>query len=192
MFRRRSPFELTKNGYRCNLDTDEMHLIRRLVGEVRELLTITPPDDPKMQRLFPPAYDRAEDTEANSDYRRLMRDELVASRLESLSVIDELFGEPDAGDPDSRDADSSRARSRKAPASSSLSMTEDQLHAIAKSLNSVRLILGTLLGLSDDSDNDDDNDNDDAPIVDESSMALYHYLSWLLESAIDAMMQALD
>jgi hypothetical protein len=183
MFRRRSPFELTKNGYRCNLDADEMRLIQRLVGEVRELLTTTPPDDPKMQRLFPPAYDRAEDSEADTDYRRLMREELVASRLESLSVIDELFGEPEQSDPDSRDT-----RSRKASSVSSLSMTEDQLHAIAKSLNSVRLILGTLLGLSDD---DGDGDGQ-MPIVDESSMALYHYLSWLLESAIDAMMRGFD
>lgn len=175
MFRRRPPFEHTKKGYRCNLDADEMHLVRRLAGEVRELLTTTPADDPKMQRLFPPAYDRIEDAEADVEYRRLMRDELVASRLTSLSVIEEVFG------------DSSAHESQDPTASTSpVTLTQDQLHALSISLNSVRLVLGTLLGISDD--------EDDAamPVVDESSMALYHYLSWLLESAMDALMHAMD
>ncbi len=167
MARRRLPFELTKKGYRCNLDSDERHLLRRLLGEVRELLATTAPDDPKMQRLFPPAYDRADDAEENADYRRLMYDELVASRLESLTTIEAVLA---ADDPDSAEA---------------RSITPEQLHAFAKSLNSLRLILGSLLGISDD-------EQDDLPGVAPENMALYHYLSWLLESAVGALSSQFD
>lgn len=168
MARRRLPFEYSKKtGYRCNLDSDEIHLMRRLLGEVRELLTTTNADDSKMQRLFPPAYDRDVDAEANADYRRLMHDELVASRLDSLATIDEIFSEEATQD------------------SGSQSITEDQLHALAKSLNSVRLILGSLLGITDD---EDVGSQAAAP----ENMALYHYLSWLLECAIGALTARLD
>lgn len=171
MSRRRPPFEFTKKGYRCNLDADETYLIRRLIGEVRALLTTTPTDDPKMTRLFPPAYDREIDAEANAEYHRLMHEELVASRLDSLSTIDTLLSDesPEAGSP--------------------RPITEDQLHAIATSLNSVRLVLGSLLGISDDASEDDEfsarGTSEDDPR--RANMALYHYLSWLLECAVDAL-----
>lgn len=167
MARRRPPFESTKKGFRCNLDAEEIHLVRRLLGEVRELLSVTEPDDPKMHRLFPPAYDLEVDAEADADFRRLMRDELVASRLESLSTLDEFL---------TRETDDS---------GSARYMTEEQLHAMSKSLNSVRLILGTLMGISDD-------DHGGAPGVNREPMALYHYLSWLLECAVDALSSGFD
>ena len=90
MARRRPPFEAVTNGYRINLDEEERHFVRRLVGEIRELLTSVPVGDPKMTRLFPPAYTNAdgEDTNAETEYQRLMREELVASRLDSIGRID--------------------------------------------------------------------------------------------------------
>lgn len=167
MGRRRLPFERTRKGYRCNLDSEERYLLRRLLGEVRELLATTPPDDPKMHRLFPPAYDRPDDADADADYRRLMHDELVASRLESMTTIEAVLADDDS--------DSAEQKS----------ITPDQLHAFAKSLNSVRLILGSLLGISDE-------DDDELPGVAPENMALYHYLSWLLESAVSALASEFD
>lgn len=165
---RRLPFEFTKkHGYRCNLDSDEKYLLRRLLGEMRELLATTPAEDSKMLRLFPPAYDRDEDAEAAADYRRLMHDELVASRLDSLAAIDEVLGDEN---PDSAD---SRA------------ITEDQLQAFATSLNSVRLVLGSVLGI-------DDDEREDIPGVGPENMALYDYLSWLLENAVTALSSQFD
>lgn len=169
MIRRRPPFESTKKGFRCNLDADERHLVRRLIGEVRELLSTTGAQDPKLLRLFPPAYDSADDAEAEADYRRLMHEELVASRLDSLGSIDGVLGED-------------------APAA----ITEQQLHALATSLNSVRLILGTLLGLTDDDEDDFDESVSGQSDQRASTMALYHYLSWLLESAVSALTQSLE
>lgn len=157
MVRRRPPFESKRGSFVVNLDEDERHFIRRLVGEVRELLTSSEPDDPKLARLFPPAYGDDQDAEAETEYQRLMRDELVASRLDSIARIDELL------------ADDARQ-----------SMTADQLNAFVVSLNSVRLILGTILGITDE----DDDDPDPAP-----EMAMYNFLSWLLDSAVTALMQ---
>lgn len=161
MARRRPPFETRGHGYVINLDDDERHFVRRLVGEVRELLTSVPVGDPKMARLFPPAYTHAEgeDSEAEAEYQRLMREELVASRLDAIGRIDELLGD-----------------------SSTNTMTADQLNAFVVSLNGVRLILGTILGITEDED-----DDPDSPLADE--MAMYNYLSWLLDSAVTALMQ---
>ncbi len=163
MARRRPPFEATTNGYRINLDDEERHFVRRLVGEVRELLTSMPVGDPKMARLFPPAYSNAggEDAEAEAEYQRLMRDELVASRLDSIGRIDELLAD-----------------------ASTTTMTADQLNAFVVSLNSVRLILGTILGVTDE---DDDEDDPASPLA--AEMAMYNFLSWLLDSAVTALMQ---
>lgn len=158
MVRRRPPFESKQGSFVVNLDEDERHFIRRLVGEVRELLTAGELDDPKLARLFPPAYGDDRDAEAETEYQRLMRDELVASRLDSIARIDELL------------ADDTRQ-----------SMTVDQLNAFVVSLNSVRLILGTILGVTDE---DDDDDPEAAP-----EMAMYDFLSWLLDSAVTALMQ---
>ena len=162
MARRREPFEARGNGFRINLDEEERHFVRRLVGEVRELLTALPAGDPKMGRLFPPAYTNAsgEDSEAEAEYQRLMRDELVASRLDSIGRIDELLAD-----------------------TTTSTLTSEQLNAFVVSLNAVRLILGTILGITDE----DDDEDPDSPLANE--LAMYNYLSWLLDSAVTALMQ---
>lgn len=165
MVRRRPPFEFTaKRGYRCNLDSEERYLLQRLLGEVRELLSTSDPDDPKMVRLFPPAYDRDDDAAAQDDYRRLMHEELVASRLDSLAQFDAVLSD-DGSD----------------------TMTEQQMHSMATSLNSVRLILGTLIGVVND-----DEGAEDVSVGDGANAALYDYLSWLLENAVQALMHGND
>ena len=163
MARRLPPFEAGRNGYIINLDDEERHFVRRLVGEVRELLTSMPVGDPKMSRLFPPAYTNAsgQDAEAEAEYQRLMREELVASRLDSIGRIDELLADTTTN-----------------------TMTADQLNAFVVSLNSVRLILGTILDVSDEDDEDDDPSS---PLA--AEMAMYNFLSWLLDSAVTALMQ---
>mgnify|MGYP003347897769 CR=1 FL=1 len=160
MIRRRAPFEPNRRGtgIAVHLGDDERHLLRRLLGEVRQLLTTTSPDDPKMNRLFPPAY--GDDSEANAEYSRLMRDELVTSRVQTISDVDEFL------------ADSART-----------TVTADELERFTMALNSVRLVLGTLLDIDDDDDLEPPVPDD--PLAAES--ALYHFLSWILDSAVDAL-----
>lgn len=139
--------------------------MRRLIGEVRELLTTTEADDPKMSRLFPPAYLDDAESEAESDYQQYMREELVASRLDSIIRVDQFL------------ADEHRSE-----------VTADDLDAFATALNGVRLVLGTLLGINDD--DDESAGRTAGPHHDE--MNLYNYLSWLLESAVSARMKGWD
>lgn len=160
MFRRRPPFQrVVGRGITVSLSADERQLVRRLLGEVRELLSEAPVGDPKMLRLFPPAY--SDDDDANADYARLMHDELVASRLAAIERVDGLL------------VDDQRT-----------TIPDDEVHAFAMALNSVRLVLGTLLDVGED---DDDPAADD-PHAAES--ALYNFLSWLVDSAVAALMAA--
>lgn len=169
MARRSLPFEYTRRGYRCNLDSDERHLVRRLIGEVRELLSTTMPEDPKMGRLFPPAYLNDADADAQAEYDTFMRDELVASRLDAIMRVDAFL------------ADDSNAE-----------VSVEDLDAFSRALNSVRLVLGTLLDIDDDDDDDTDDEHIGTNVMHPNEMNLYNYLSWLLECAIAARMKGWD
>ena len=154
MIRRpREPFRRTRQGFLLDLDPDEKHLLRRLLGEVRDLVTTAPVGDAKMQRLFPPAY--TDDAEGEADYQRLMREELVASRLSSIETVDAIL------------------------VAEERTLTSVEVDAFAQNLNAIRLILGTLLNVGED---DDDADSPE--------LALYQFLSWLVDCAINSLMRA--
>lgn len=158
---RRVPIRRVKGGFRFGLNPDEVLLVRRLVGEVRQLLESLEAGDPKMQRLFPPAY--TDDEEKNLEYQRLMRDELVASRVTDLQMVDELLGNATTND--------ERAV-----------FDAGRVEALARSVNSVRLVLGSLLDL-------DDEDGDQRRLAGRPEYELYQFLSWVLDGAVNALMQ---
>ena len=57
----RRRIERTRTGdIRLRLPRDERALLRSLPAQLRRLL-VEAPDDPSLERLFPPAYDDAED-----------------------------------------------------------------------------------------------------------------------------------
>ena len=68
MARFKPPFAATKKGFSFNLGPEERHVVRRLIGEVGELLKTSAADDPKMARLFPPAYSADEEAEKASSW----------------------------------------------------------------------------------------------------------------------------
>ena len=160
MSRFRAPVRRSGDGFVVDVDADEAALIRRLSGELRALLS-EEPDDPAAQallgRLFPSAY--PDDDELEAEYQRLMREELVASKLSALDIVDAAMT-----------ADDHR-------------LDEGELTAFMQSINSVRLILGTMLAVSDDPTGDEV-----APGFEDSpEYALYGYLSWLLEHCVQAL-----
>ena len=167
------PVQRTRTGFRMNLDTEERDLIHRLLGELRSLLTEPEPipDDPtspgvpddRMKRLFPTAYHQRRDQEMDDEFRRLMRDDLVASRLAGLDLIDDVLAPTDDEPPH---------------------LTEAQLMAFLQALNGVRLVLGTMLDVSEKHDIDDIGD--DHPLVGEYH--LYDFLSWVLDASVRAAM----
>jgi hypothetical protein len=140
-------------SYALRLPEEERALLRILPAELRSLLEADP-DDPGLRRLFPPAYDDEQDEAA---YRELMGNELLDGRRRALEVLAET-------------AEAER-------------LTGEQAQAWLTALNDLRLVLGTRLGVSDESLLQDLAENDPrAP-----ELALYAYLSWLQEQLVEAL-----
>jgi hypothetical protein len=107
------------------------------------------------RRLFPAAYHQDEQHE--QEYQRLMRDELLSSRLASLSLTSTLLERESVAD--------------------KVVLTADELDALMRSINSLRLVLGTLLDV--DEDEFEAGLNEDDPAY--GQYQLYSYLGWLLD-----------
>ena len=149
----RPPVERHGSHYVLNLDDNERGLLSRLLKDMRDLL-MSEADNPALRRLFPVAYD--EDPEEEAEYQRLMRQELVTSRVTAVDMVVEALvsGRFDA----------------------------EAVTPLMQSLNSLRLVLGTLLDVSEDHDIDGiDPDDPRAP-----EHHLYAFLSWLLDWTVRA------
>jgi Domain of unknown function (DUF2017) len=114
--------EPTGDGdYFLRLPEEERALLRFLPDELRSLL-VEAPDDPRLRRLFPPAYDDAEDEAA---YRELTGNELADGRNRALQVLAET-------------ATAER-------------LNAEQAQSWLTGLNDLRLVLGTRLDVTDES-----------------------------------------
>jgi hypothetical protein len=138
--------------YQIRLRPNERVLLAGLVTQMREQL-LASTDDPSLQRLFPPAY--ANDAERNAGYQVLTRDELLEQRLAALDVVERTL--------DGSDLD------------------EAEMTAWMSTLNSLRLVLGTRLDVSEDTHELDPADPQ-APVF-----AVYEYLGWVLSQVVDAL-----
>jgi hypothetical protein len=126
---------------------------RQLLGTLSEQLRVLlTTDSPVLHRLFPPPY--GDDHERNEGWAALAHPELIEHRIEALDALDASL--------------------------SAESLDEDQLDAWMRSINDVRLVLGTVLDVTDDAGPTD---------VDEDSVATYQayeYLGFLLERIVAA------
>ena len=160
MAKSRPPVYRVKDRYRLRISDDELALIRRLLDELRDLLLSdddgSGPTSAMLTRLFPVAH--PDDPELEAEYQRLMRVELVASKLKSIEAVEAVID------------------GRGAP------IDEAQLTAFMQSINSIRLVLGTLLDVTDDPDAEVVTEHDDT-----AEYQLYSYLSWLLEWTVRAL-----
>ncbi len=145
-----APVEAVKGGWRINLDVEERNLLLRLMAELQALIT-GPDDNELLRRLFPVAY--PEDEEKEAEYQRLMREELVASRLAAIESVSRTIE----------------------PANAKVLLDEGETIAFMQSINAIRLVLGSMLGITDDESADEAEDTDSP------EHHLYDFLSWLLE-----------
>jgi hypothetical protein len=153
---RRSRIRRTRRGtYRVELPDEERDLLRRLLPQLRSLVADDDPGDGRTRRLHPPAY--TDDTEADADYQRLMREDLVASRL---AAVDAVEASVDASELD-----------------------EQQLMSWLGAVNNLRLVLGTVLDVSEELEIGELPE--ETPDVE--AYALYAYLSSLLAEIVDAL-----
>jgi hypothetical protein len=156
---RPKPRVVPRDGaYVLALDDRERALIRQILGDMRALLMVDAAD-PRDRRLYPAAY--ADDAKKEQEYRDLTHEELRSSRLANVDAVEASI-----------DAEL---------------LTEEQLTAWMQAINSLRLVLGTLLDISDD-DQELAFDPDDPEA---RTQALYGYLGGLLDEIVDAQLELL-
>ena len=108
------------SGYVLHLGRDERTIVVRLLDELREMLQ-SPATPDALARLFPVVH--PDEPEREAEYQRLMRDELVTSRLAGIDTVTDVLERP----------------GRK------VQLDEGELLAFVQAVNSIRLVLGTVL-----------------------------------------------
>jgi hypothetical protein len=145
--------------YSLNIEASDRTTLNALLDQLRDVLMNDSSSD-IARRLFPAAYHQDEQHE--QEYQRLMRDELLSSRLTSLSLTSSIL---------EREA-----------TTNSIALTADELDALMRSINSLRLVLGTLLNVDED-EFEARLDEDDPGY---GQYQLYSYLGWLLDWIVTA------
>jgi len=171
------PVRVGRGGtYLLCIDTVDRLSLRKLLSELSDTLVADSAannlESENLRRLFPVAYHQ--DPQLDEEYQRLMKSDLLASRLDSLNATNEALD--------------------RAPDDDKVVLTPHELDVFTRSINNLRLVIGTMLDVqeSDDSSTDDFGDHleDDDPA--RSHYHLYSYLGWLLDWAVDAQMSALE
>lgn len=182
----RPPVRRHRNDFSIHLTADQSELLLRLLDEMAAMLSAEMndsgdnPDSDKpdsdnrerLARLFPPAYSSATPdeqlNEREAEYQRLMRDELVQSRLASIATVRECLENP-------------------------RHLSEPQLIGFLQAVNALRLVLGTILKITDDVEDPDASDEItwiDDPRSDDPNFGLqvaYQFLSWVLDWTVQAL-----
>ena len=111
--------------FRLRLSPQERDAVSTFVAQLRQLLTSEDPSsDPAVARLFPAAV--PDDVMANLEYEQRHGNELLLGKLEALDTVDATLAKDE--------------------------LTEDEVLAWLGSLNSIRLVVGTRLDLTEDID----------------------------------------
>jgi hypothetical protein len=133
--------------------------IGNLLGQLRQLMTTDTPADDRLERLFPPAY--PDDAESEAEYQGFMRADLVSSRLAAIDKVEATLYDEQIND--------------------------EQLTAWMAAINDVRLVLGTLLGVTEEMDHASLTDND----PNFGGFLLYDQLTFVLGEIIEVLATAL-
>ena len=146
---------------KLDIGRHEREILQSLPSQLAEVLRDAP-GQPALARLAPPAY--VEEPGHEAEYRRYMGDDLRQRQLAALAVMGESAG--------------------------ATRLTPEQAEGWLSALNSLRLVLGTQLDVSDDQlDQLDQLDDADSSAAAERGAALhlYRYLSALLQELVEAM-----
>jgi len=165
-------------GYDVRLGEDERALIATLPGQLMALLSgagSTPSDrlHPALRRLLPPAH--TSDAEAERVYVTLQREDIAAHHNEALSTL--------------------------AATASATHLEVDELASWLVAVNDLRLALGSMLQVTEESaeplggDGDGDGDGEvegnEEPYSHAAEWAVYHFLGALQSEAVEALADTL-
>ena len=153
-------FEPVDGGLRLTIDNHSRDVVAHLLGELRhevEVAKTTTPAalEPHMKRLFPTAYHN--DEQHNDEYRRLTHSDLADTHLVALNDAVLLL-------------------------TPGRVFAEGDLERFVRAINAMRLVLGTVLDVSEDDADEDTPDSDDPVAL---QREVYHYLGWLLHTSLD-------
>ncbi len=138
--------------YVVRIGDDERRALATLCTELRTLIEA---DAAEVGRLFPAAY--GDDAEASAEYDRLVRDDLVARRLDAIRIVRETV-----------DAEI---------------LDEAQLASWCGALNDLRLVLGERIGVTEELYTDGIDPRDPrAP-----QLAVYGWLTWLQGEIVETL-----
>ncbi|MDA3015216.1 MAG: DUF2017 family protein [Actinomycetota bacterium] len=170
MLRRRRPVceRVGDDRFVLRLGDAERSVIDRMLGDLDDLVALaedpTSATVPQLTRLFPPAFTdhEGDDAERDTEYQRLMRTELVASKRAGIAAVREAFSSADDDE---------------------VGFDTAGLTAFMQSMNSLRLVLGSLLGVTDD---------EAASMVDDQirespEHELFAWSGWILEWVVQAL-----
>ena len=149
---------------RVRLGNDEVAVLRGLPDQLRTVLG-EGEDEPVNRRLFPPAYLDVADIEHDTEYHRLMHDDLVSEKLANLDLVTDTL-----------------ARGTASVRRWTVDLTEEEATAWLGVLNDLRLALGVRLEITEDYDGEVDDTDPRAP-----AFRLLSYLGWLEEQLLDAL-----
>jgi len=143
--------------FEVRLSPSERDAVRSFAAQMRGLLTAeTAASDPAVARLFPPALPD-DDVLGNLEYEQDHGDELLLGKLEALDTLERTVAATE--------------------------VNEDELLAWLGSLNSIRLVVGTRLDVTEETTARDFADDEEAAGL----FALYGYLTWLQGWVIEAL-----
>jgi hypothetical protein len=138
--------------FSIKLPDAERELLVGLSAQLRELL-VADNDAPALHRLYPTAY--LDDKDRDAEYQQLVHGELLEKRLAAIDVLESTVH--------------------------AKQLDEGQLQAWMGAINDVRLVLGTILDVSEDMDDIDSGD----PRA--GAFAVYGYLTHLLSQIVHAL-----
>lgn len=138
---------------------------RGLLAMAEELAEFQTTDSPEIRRLFPTAY--ADDPEKDAGYQVFARDQLIDGRREAVRVMRDTV--------------------------EATRMTAEDLSSWMGILNDYRLVLGTMLDVSEDDLGPEGIDPEDIDPEDPATGAriLYHELGHLVALMVDALTTSL-
>lgn len=147
--------------FAVRLSAQERDAVRMFTGQLRTLLTSeNPSSDDAVARLFPPAL--PDDVLGNLEYEQHHGNELLLGKLQALDTVERTLESDE--------------------------LSEEELLAWLGSLNSIRLVVGTRLNITEESTAAEFTGDEQTSEM----FSLYGYLTWLEGWVIEALDEELS